>query len=138
MHDHRPHQSQGINRQMPLATGDRLARIVTPFFAPLSRKLGLPNYGSVGASCGVDVELDPFILHDAETIQQRVEEAFDVCRVAVDHELSGYLPTDAPPRPSPGIEPIVDPEGASLAAAEVPSAPLASSRQIEFAYCLSL
>ena len=103
----------------------------------LSRKLGLPNYGSVGASCAVEVELDPFVLHDAETIQQRVEEAFDVCRVAVDHELSGYLPTDAPPRPALGIEPTVGPEGASLAAAEEPTAPLASSRQIDFAYCLA-
>src|SRR5436190_23785305 len=37
MHDDRPHQSQGVNRQMPLTTGDLLARVVASFFAPFRR-----------------------------------------------------------------------------------------------------
>ena len=27
----------------------------------VSRKLGLPNFGSVGASCAAQIELDPFV-----------------------------------------------------------------------------
>ena len=30
----------------------------------LSRKLGLPDYGSLGASCNVTVESDAVLLHD--------------------------------------------------------------------------
>src|SRR5882724_348834 len=37
MHDYRPHQSEGVNRQVPLATGDLLSRIVASFFAPFRR-----------------------------------------------------------------------------------------------------
>jgi len=113
----------------------------------LSRKLGLPSYGSVGASCAVEVELDPLFLHDAESMQQRVDEAFDVCRVAVEHELKRYQPPEAPPAPagpatgpSTGTlasEPSVEPDHAGPVAAQDTAGSLATSRQIEFAYCLA-
>src|SRR5882724_5440244 len=37
VHDHRPPQSQGINRQMPLAASDLFSRIVASFFASFRR-----------------------------------------------------------------------------------------------------
>ena len=55
----------------------------------LSRKVGQPNYGSLGASCGVQVELDPNLLRDdPEALQERVHDAFLACRKAVDEELA--------------------------------------------------
>ena len=54
----------------------------------LSRKVGLPRYGSVGASCAVEVELDQGLLfHDIDTLHQKVQEAFAACRQAVAEEL---------------------------------------------------
>src|SRR5438067_175042 len=37
MHDHRPHQPQGLNRQVPLTTDDLFPRIVASFFASFRR-----------------------------------------------------------------------------------------------------
>src|SRR5437762_11763349 len=54
----------------------------------VSRKIGLPRYGSVGASCAVEVELDQGLLfHDVETLHEKVQEAFAACRQAVAEEL---------------------------------------------------
>jgi hypothetical protein len=54
----------------------------------LSRKIGLPRYGSLGASCAVEVELDQGLLfHDADALHAKVQEAFAACRQAVADEL---------------------------------------------------
>ncbi|WP_164104577.1 hypothetical protein [Candidatus Laterigemmans baculatus] len=55
----------------------------------LSRKIGESNYGSRGASCHVEVELDFATLsHDPARFQQRAQEAFAACRQAVEEELA--------------------------------------------------
>lgn len=72
----------------------------------LSKKLGLSNYGSIGASCTVTFETahNP---PDRDGFQHHVKQAFDACRQAVDDELgrqqkSATAATDnsasAPPR----------------------------------------
>lgn len=89
----------------------------------LSRKIGEANYGSRGASCHVEVELDTATLsQDPTRFQQRVQEVFAACRQAVEEELSqqptggngarhanarpvrhglnGQAVTGAPPRPA--------------------------------------
>ena len=54
----------------------------------LSKKIGLPNYGSVGASCHVELELEQALLyHDPAEWQQKLEQAFSACREAVNQEL---------------------------------------------------
>ena len=54
----------------------------------LSRKVGLPDYGSLGASCHVEVELDASLLREDPTgFQRHVRHAFQLCRDAVDSEL---------------------------------------------------
>jgi hypothetical protein len=103
----------------------------------LSRKLGLPNYGSVGASCAVELELDPFVFHDAECFQQRAEEAFDSCRIAVENELNKYRPPDPPTKVIDGSEPLAESGPACSATADDCSPPLATSRQVDFAYHLA-
>ena len=103
----------------------------------LSRKLGLPNYGSLGASCAVEVELDSFAFHDAELLQQRVEAAFDTCRVAVENELIRYQTTDPPSRPTRDSDEATEPANVAPTAADAPVVSLATERQLDFAYQLA-
>jgi len=54
----------------------------------LSQKIGLPDYGSLGASCFVEYEADSSLLTaDLETFQRQVKNTFVACRQAVQDEL---------------------------------------------------
>lgn len=64
----------------------------------LSRKVGLPGYGSRGAACGVEVELDPGLLAgDPEAFHARARAAFDACARAVAEELDRRRGADRAP-----------------------------------------
>jgi len=55
----------------------------------LSKKIGLPDFGSLGASCHVEVELDGALLRsDLDGFHKQVKSAFTACRQAVSDELS--------------------------------------------------
>lgn len=54
----------------------------------LSKKIGLPDYGSLGASCHVEVELDSTLLFDdLDGFQQKVKLAYAACHQAVSDEI---------------------------------------------------
>ena len=54
----------------------------------VSRKVGQPDYGSLGASCNVEVELDAGLLQDPEQLQGRVRDAYVAAHRAVHDELA--------------------------------------------------
>jgi hypothetical protein len=80
----------------------------------LSKKVGLPDYGSLGVACNVEVELDAtLLLHDLEGFQQKVRQAYLACHQAVQDELSrqqhvastnsnGHPPTNGNGQPTNG------------------------------------
>ena len=60
----------------------------------LQQKVGLPDYGSLGASCHVELELDgQLIARSPDAFQQEVARAFEACRQAVQAELVRSKPT---------------------------------------------
>jgi hypothetical protein len=76
----------------------------------VSRKIGQPDYGSAGASCNIELELDAALLErDLDGFHARVRDAFIAARQAVHDELARVQapvefvqPTPAPPAPTNG------------------------------------
>lgn len=60
----------------------------------LTKKLGLPAYSSVGASCHLECELDASALHaDAGQFHAEAQRLFDLCQQAVHEQLGREIPT---------------------------------------------
>ncbi len=67
----------------------------------LQQKVGLPDFGSLGASCQVELELDSQLLdRSPDALQAEIARAFDACRQAVQTELARSKPagTNGPPK----------------------------------------
>jgi hypothetical protein len=62
----------------------------------LSRKQGLPNFGSVGATCLVEVELPSDALKEDAGFFEQAEKALDACRTVVEWELARQTSIGSP------------------------------------------
>jgi hypothetical protein len=54
----------------------------------VSRKLGLPAYSSIGASCNLEVEIDSSLFRDLAGFHGQVRDAFIAAQQAVNDELA--------------------------------------------------
>ena len=54
----------------------------------VSKKLGLPAYSSIGASCSLDLELNSGLLRDLASFHAQVRDAFIAAQQAVNDELA--------------------------------------------------
>jgi hypothetical protein len=64
----------------------------------VSQKLGLPGYSSAGASCGLEVEVEPGLLGDPGAFHERARAAYVASLRAVHDELARLA---APPEAAP-------------------------------------
>jgi hypothetical protein len=65
----------------------------------ISKKIGQANYGSLGASCNVQIELPAnVIFDDPEAFQRQIRQAYSACTGAVTEELSRHRPDNGDPR----------------------------------------
>ena len=73
----------------------------------LSKKIGQRDFGSLGASCNVTVELDSTLLQqDLDAFQQRVRDAYVACHQAIEDELARHQQQPAAGR-LPLTEPVI-------------------------------
>lgn len=69
----------------------------------VSKKLGLPEFSSIGASCNLELELESSLLqHDLEGLHAQIRGAYIAANQAVNDELARLQST--PVRPSPATE----------------------------------
>ena len=58
----------------------------------VNKKIGLPDYGSAGSHCNIEIEADNSILDNADQFLQRVKDAYEMARQSVEEELSHHRP----------------------------------------------
>ncbi len=57
-----------------------------------NRKIGEPHFSSRGASVSLELELDSALLEQPTRLLERIHDAFELARTAVDAELIGATP----------------------------------------------
>ena len=79
----------------------------------VSRKVGLPDYGSIGATCNVEVELDGSLLKgDLEAFHAQVRHAYSAAHQAVHDELARLQALDTQAQTKPPARDAVNGSGA--------------------------
>ena len=58
----------------------------------VNKKIGLPDYGSAGSHCNIEIEADNSILDNPDQFLQRVQDACELARQSVDEELAHHRP----------------------------------------------
>ena len=61
----------------------------------VNKKIGLPDYGSAGGHCNIEIEAGDSVLDDAKQFLLRVQDAYELARQSVEEELSHHRPSNA-------------------------------------------
>jgi hypothetical protein len=56
----------------------------------MSRKIGEPNYGSRGATVGLEMEVDSSLVNQPQQLHKRIARLFRLAKESVDRELDGH------------------------------------------------
>lgn len=59
----------------------------------MSRKKGEPNFGSRGATVGLELEEDASLVNQPQQLHERLATLFELVKEAVDRQLEGPLPS---------------------------------------------
>jgi hypothetical protein len=79
----------------------------------VSRKLGLPNFGSVGASCNLELELDATLLErDLNAFNTQIRGAYTAAHRAVQEELARLQALNTQAQTKPPARDAVNGSGA--------------------------
>jgi hypothetical protein len=76
-----------------------------------SEKLGQPDFGSIGASCHIECQLEGPLLENPDAFQAKVRELYSACSAAAKEQLARHragnevLPTNGSRKPSNGTPP---------------------------------
>jgi len=62
----------------------------------VNKKVGLPDYGSAGSHCNIELEMDFSVIQNPEEFHKRVEYAYQLCRESVEGELVELRPNSTP------------------------------------------
>lgn len=69
--------------------------MTTKLTVGITRKHGQPNFGSVGAECCLEIDIDSRLVDaDQGVLSDHIRQAFAVCRHEVEHELRTGMPID--------------------------------------------
>ena len=60
----------------------------------VNKKVGLPDYGSAGSHCNIELEMDFSVIQNPEEFHKRVQYAYQLCRESVEGELAFYRSSD--------------------------------------------
>jgi hypothetical protein len=60
----------------------------------VNKKVGLPDYGSAGSHCNIEIEADNSILDNSEQFSQRIRDAYELARQSVEEELAHHRPSN--------------------------------------------
>lgn len=104
----------------------------------LSKKIGLPDYGSLGASCHVELELDQsLVASDLDGFHQRVQRTFVACRQAIEDELAAHPSARANHKSNGKSSQSVQPDRSNGKGSSNGNGQRASQKQIDYAQQLA-
>ena len=74
----------------------------------MSRKVGEPNYGSRGATVGLEMEVDSSLVDQPKQLHERIGRLFRLAKQSVDQELGNPQHVGQPGDQEPVIRPATD------------------------------